>query len=246
MHRWLTIQFQVNKYCACYEQIEGRNQSGKTIQDKVCYALFFRFGLIENIYSLTILHVQISDALELYKELDKDKKSFTLVPCWNKLKEEDKWKAKQVELPELEKLATKKKQKVNIDSMPRNVEATNNEDDLEIAAPESEARKRPQGVKKAKEALKRGGGEACMEALDKMWAKKEAFDLEREKKKEERFLISLELEKKRLEIEEKRAESDLIKEEKEIMTMDMSSLTPQQQQYYVTMQQKIIARRLAN
>jgi hypothetical protein len=149
-------------------------------------------------------------------------------------------------LAEQEKLAANKKQKVNIDSTPRTVEATNNEDVLETAAPESEARKRPQGVKKAKEALKRGGGEACMEALDRMWAKKEAFDLEREKKKEERFLISLELEKKRLDIEEKRAESDLIKEEKEIMTVDMSSLTQDQQQYYVIMQQKIIAQRLAN
>jgi hypothetical protein len=52
--------------------------------------------------------VQISDALELYKELDKDKKSFTLIPCWNKLKEEDTWKAKRVELAEQEKLVAKK------------------------------------------------------------------------------------------------------------------------------------------
>ncbi|XP_066330513.1 uncharacterized protein [Miscanthus floridulus] len=182
----------------------------------------------------------------MYKELDKDKKTFTLIHCWNKLKEQDKWKAKMVELAEHEKLAGKKKQKVNMDSTPRNVEATNTEDVTEIAAPESEARKRPQGVKKAKAALRQGGGETCMEALDKMWAKKEAFDMEREKKKEERFLASLELEKKRLTLEEKKAEADLIKEEKEIMSVDMSSLTPLQKQYYETMQQKIIASRLAN
>jgi hypothetical protein len=130
--------------------------------------------------------------------------------------------------------------------MARNVQAKNNEDDLEIVDPESEGRKRSEGVKKAKEALKRGGGEAWMEALDKMLAKKEAFDLEREKKKEERSLISLEIENKRLLIEEKRVELDLIKEEEEIMTVDMSSLTPLQQQFYETMQQKIIAQRLAN
>jgi hypothetical protein len=35
MHRWLTIQKDVNKYCACYEAIERRNQSGSTIQDMV-------------------------------------------------------------------------------------------------------------------------------------------------------------------------------------------------------------------
>jgi hypothetical protein len=36
MHRWLTIQAQVNKFCSCYEAIERRNQNGHTIQDKVC------------------------------------------------------------------------------------------------------------------------------------------------------------------------------------------------------------------
>ena len=37
MHRWLTIQAQVNKFCSCYDAIECRNQSGTTIQDKVCH-----------------------------------------------------------------------------------------------------------------------------------------------------------------------------------------------------------------
>jgi hypothetical protein len=43
MHRWLTIQLQVNKYCSCYEAIERRNQSGQTIQNKVfdIYSTFF-------------------------------------------------------------------------------------------------------------------------------------------------------------------------------------------------------------
>src|SRR6185437_2625126 len=112
-------------------------------------------------------------------------------------------------------------------------------------APETEASKRPPGVKKAKEALRRGGGgDACMEALDKMWSKKEAFDKEKEKAKKERFLVALEIEKKRVSIDEKKAEAELIKEEKEIMSIDMTSLTPLQRQYYETMQQKIVARRL--
>jgi hypothetical protein len=102
------------------------------------------------------------------------------------LKEEDKWKAKRVELADQEKQPAKKKQKLNLDSATSNVEATNSDDDLEVAGQETEGRKRPPGVKKAKEALnKRGGGEACMEALDKLWAKKEAFDLEREEERRE-------------------------------------------------------------
>ena len=131
-------------------------------------------------------------------------------------------------------------------SRPRDVEAPNNEEVTEVVAPETEARKRPQGIKKAKEALRRGGGEACMEALDKMWAKKEAFDKEKEKAKQERFMASLELEKKRVSNEEKKAEADLIKQEKEIMSIDITSLNPLQRQYYETMQQKIVARHLAN
>ena len=41
MHRWLTIQKDVNKYCSCYEAIEHRNQSGATIQDMVCFCSWF-------------------------------------------------------------------------------------------------------------------------------------------------------------------------------------------------------------
>jgi hypothetical protein len=45
MHRWLTIQKDVNKYCSCYEKIERRNASGATIQDMVCFRFFFFFGI---------------------------------------------------------------------------------------------------------------------------------------------------------------------------------------------------------
>ena len=103
-----------------------------------------------------------------------------------------------------QKQVAKKKQKIHTDSTPRNVEVNNTEDVTETPPLESEARKRPMGSKKAKEVLRRGGGEACMEALEKMWAKKEAFEMEKEKKKEERFMASLELEKKRLSLDEKR------------------------------------------
>ena len=96
-----------------------------------------------------------------------------------------------------------------------------------------------------------------MEALDKMWAKKEAFDKEKEKAKEERFMASLEvekaaleLEKKRVEnkaaLEEKKAEADLLKEENAIMFVDKRTLDPLQLQYIEMMQKKIIARRMEN
>jgi len=41
-------------------------------------------------------------------------------------------------------------------------------------------------------------------------------------------------------------ENDTMEKEDKIMTMDISGLTPLQQQYYTVMQQKIVACRLAN
>ena len=84
-------------------------------------------------------------------------------------------------------------------SRPRDIEATNNEAVTDDVAQETETRKRPEGIKEAK-GLRRGGGEACMEALDKMWAK-EAFDKEKEKAKEERFMASEERFMASLEVE---------------------------------------------
>jgi len=178
-------------------------------------------------------------------ELDKDKKTFGLLHCWTILKEEDKWKAKMIELAELEKekQAIKKKQKV---SRPREEEATNNDQVVEVDAEETVPRKRLEGIKKAKENLRRGGGEACMEALDKMMAKREVL----EKAKEARFMASLEvekaaleLEKKRVASEEKKAEAKLLKEEKDIMLADMSSLTPTQRAW-VEKKQKMIMEKM--
>ena len=121
----------------------------------------------------------------MYKGLDQDNKSLTLIHCWNKLKDEDKWKTKRRELVEQEKRNKNKKQKVHAQSTPRQQTGAQANDDAPVQAQADGApvqeEKRPPGQKKAKEALKRGGGEACMEALDKMWAKKEDFDREKEK-----------------------------------------------------------------
>jgi len=68
MHRWLTIQKEVNKFCACYEKVEQRNQSGATIQDMVCFfvrsLIFFNFYLCIWFICEDYYHVQISQALE--------------------------------------------------------------------------------------------------------------------------------------------------------------------------------------
>jgi len=185
----------------------------------------------------------MSEAYEMYKNLDDENKSFTLTHCWTRLKDEDKWKARRQELLELQRSGgNKKKQKTRKDSSATNDQINITGEVTEPEAPNSEERKRPIGNKKAKEALRRGGGEASIEVFEKMWAKKEVFDMEKEKKKEERFNISVQLEKERLSNEKMIAEAKLLKEEKDIMLLDKSTLDPMQLRYIELKQKKIIDR----
>ena len=114
----------------------------------------------------------------MYKELDQENKAFTLIHCWNKLKNEDKWKTKRREMADQDKRPKNKKQKVHVQSTTmQQTEAQQNgntpvQAQAEGGPIQQEGEKRPLGQKKAKEALKRRCGEACMEALDKMGQKK--------------------------------------------------------------------------
>ena len=197
------------------------------------------------------IFIQINEAKKYYTSQDKDKKSFGLDHCWNILKKEDKWKAKMIELTELEKVAaSKKNKKATKNSRPRDEGA--NSDDQVVAVGdepvETEPRKRSDGIKKVKENHRRGGGEACVQALDKMWAKKEESDKEKAKAKQERFMASLEVDKQALELEKKRADAelkraaaDLLKQEKEIMMANKAGLDTLQLEWLQMMQEEIVA-----
>ncbi|WVZ96290.1 hypothetical protein U9M48_041946 [Paspalum notatum var. saurae] len=187
-HRWASIQENVNKFCGCLARIEDRKQSGVTFQDKLV------------------------QALALFKQEDNDKKSFQFMHCWNQLRNQPKWQEKR-RLIDTIKQAPNKKAKANMSSCPGTATPINvdsgNKDIVENACPEADAPKRPIGKKKAKEALWRGmQGEAYKEASEHFWGKKREFDAEKEKKKEERFNQSYELEKDRLRLDEKRAEME--------------------------------------
>jgi hypothetical protein len=88
------------------------------------------------------------------------------------------------------------------DPTPTVVDSRNNDVDVN-ASPDSAAPKRPNGTKKAKEALRRG--DAYIEASDYFWARKKEADAEKERKKDERFNQAYELEKERLAVEQTRA-----------------------------------------
>jgi len=184
--------------------------------------------------------VQINDALETYTGDDEEHKSFAFMHCWYRLKDEDKWKSWRLELSTKQKPAAKK-QKSTKDSTPSAGDEKINDEVVEVADAGSAERKRPPGQKQAKQA-RWGGNDACIATLDKMMEKKEARDKERDKARE----ASLEVEKASIEAEKKLAEATLMKEEKDIMLADTSSLNADQLQWIEIMRKKILARHMEN
>jgi hypothetical protein len=165
--------------------------------------------------------VQINDALETYTGDDEEHKSFAFMHCWYKLKDEDKWNSWRLEQATRQKPATKNKQKTTKDSTPSTGDEKNNDEVVEVADAGSAERKRPPGQKQAKKA-RWGGNDPCIALLDKMMEKKEERDKERDKARE----ATVEVDKASIEVEKKFAEATLMKEEKEIMLADTSSLEP--------------------
>jgi hypothetical protein len=123
----------------------------------------------------------------------------------------------------------------------------------------------PMGKKKAKELALHGGSEACIKALDILWAKKKEADAE-ELNKDERYAKTYNLDKDMLELEWKRlaneeivlkneqsrldneAKSLQLKRivEERIMGMDISTMNLGQREYCINLQAQISARGMSN
>ncbi|KAM3298172.1 hypothetical protein ACQJBY_039903 [Aegilops geniculata] len=229
-HRWAIIQEQVNRFCACYSQVLNRNQSGMTRENKLCQAIV------------------------LYANGDKANKSFGLMHCFNKLEDTEKWKSRP-----------QKKQKTSSLDTPNSSSASLFED--EATSPSKVVpKKRPPGIKRAKDAAWRAqsssstGNSSAMESFGGILETRESKRQERfelmiamDKQREEDRLVEerkkLAIQEKKMELEEEKirimrmAEERMMgAEESKIMSMDLSGMDEQEQEFYKLRKSQIINR----
>lgn len=224
-HRWDFIKEHVSKFCACYAQVIARNQSGMTRDNK------------------------LAQALVKYANDDKAHKSFGLMHCFTKLEDTEKWKCR----------TQLKKQKTSSMDTPGSC-ASVFED--EATSPS----KRPIGNNRAKEATKRGnsssntGGSSAMESLGGILETREskrqerfelmmAMDKQREGERlvEERNKLALKekkvaLQEEKIQIMRMAEERMTTAEESRIMSLDISGMGEEEQEFYKLRKSQIIKR----
>jgi hypothetical protein len=125
INHWSGIQHDINVFCGCILKIEARNQSGCSIDDKVCeHSLFYSFLLLP--CCLLFSTLQIPSACALFMVDDKFHRIFPYMYCWKILKDQPKWieRCNHMNAPK----PTSKKKKTSTKSSPSSVIPNTNGD----------------------------------------------------------------------------------------------------------------------
>jgi len=202
--------------------------------------------------------VQIERAKELYQEKDPEGKPFIFMHCWNKLQHEQKWADLGCETSQSSQKKQKTSSTTSLGSCTLGTHESKYADEDNGPSHTSPRKGRPDGKKKEK--ARRGknpnsqGEGLYMEAMEKLWAKREKAEQMREIKKKERNDERLAVETRRLEIKQQVAyrKLDLMQREIElkqreddekVMNMDLNGMSEGQKIFYKTLQNEIITRR---
>ncbi|GLT71777.1 hypothetical protein SLA2020_437730 [Shorea laevis] len=228
-NRWSTIQVATNKFCACLCQIERKPSSGLTEQDKIEQAKL----LYHNNHGVT----------------------FNFEHCWNTLKCHPKWKQN---VAEGNKKSKRKSLSQEPSAPPESIHL--GEDNVSQSAfvdlerpigkkaqKEREKTRRRQDhmssnlaevVSEIKEDKKKSHEQRMEERQEFIRLTKERLEmeLEMEQSREEREHEANRVNKNRLEVERSR-------EDREIMSMDTSNMSPMRKEYFRSRQMEIIEKR---
>lgn len=233
MHRWSAIQIAVSKFQEYYNQIDAKNQSGTTEQNKVC------------------------QALEMYKSLQKS--SFSFMHCWSELRYAPKFASnilkKKNKKPQHSSAVTSSPSTPDSVSLNDEDEATIEQTMGRKATEElyERAKRKVQEAERAedeyfkaifveiKEAQLVARNERIIRVDELMRLERER--LEQEKRKEEREQEQEERERKKEERERKKEEREEILYEQRIMSTDTTKMDEIETEYYSLLKTSIIKKR---
>ncbi|XP_040382331.1 uncharacterized protein LOC121055030, partial [Oryza brachyantha] len=169
-------------------------------------------------------NVHIAKACALFKAEDKKHRKFTLMHCWNILKDKPKWMEKGKEVGCAKKQNNKKQKTVPNSYIELDPPAA-----PPVGGSDSQLSGRPEVKKKEKQKLRQ---RSTVEAVDYLMAKKKEADHDKELKKEERCNKAFALQEERIKLEKEKFEFQRQQEEDRILGLDLSTMNYKQQQYY--------------
>ncbi|XP_062209250.1 glutathione S-transferase T3-like [Phragmites australis] len=230
--RWTFINGMVQKFCGHYARAQRNRRSGTTEAEMVV------------------------EACKMFQAAEH--KEFTMLPCWRELRDHPKW---QVE-------TSRKRQKTSAAASPSSTPnvasfgGLNGAEDVDATTSNAGDRaKRPPGRTRSKEARGTSSSSSASapmtDLFDRQLAMKDKIEKERAERfaelmdverrrlrlEEERMKMELEKEQQRLRLEAERMQMEKEKEERNIMSMDLSQMDEDQQAYYKSLRQSIIAAR---